>query len=162
MGAAGFTSHATGRHEREYGAIAGLITLEDCLEELVGDIIDEYDSEDPEVQRLPNGEFLVDGGVSIDEINDLLDIRLPDDDWDTLGGFVFSTLEHVPSAGECIESGGWTFKVTEMDGRRVRWVNISLAVDDSGEIPTGEIVTAAAARKGVGGRVGEESQIAER
>ncbi len=146
----------------EYGAIAGLITLEDCLEELVGDIVDEYDSEDPEVQRLPNGEFLVDGGVSIDEINDLLEIRLPDDDWDTLGGFVFSTLEHVPSAGECIESGGWTFKVTEMDGRRVRWVNISLAVDASGEIPTGEIATGAAARKRIGGRVSEESQNAER
>jgi putative hemolysin len=111
----------------EYGAIAGLITLEDCLEELVGDIVDEYDREVPEVQRLPNGEFLVDGGVSIGDLNDLLETRLPDDDWDTLGGFIFNTLEHVPSMGECIVSDGWTFRVTEMDGRRVKWVNIALA-----------------------------------
>ena len=119
----------------EYGAIAGLITLEDCLEELVGDIIDEYDSEVPEVQRLANGEFLVDGGVGIGDLNDLLDTRLPDDDWDTLGGFIFNTLEHVPAAGEFILSEGWRFTVKEMDGRRVKSVNVSVAgVHDESEV----------------------------
>jgi putative hemolysin len=118
----------------EYGAIAGLITLEDCLEELVGDIIDEYDSEVPEIQRLANGEFLVDGGVGISELNDLLETRLPDDDWDTLGGFIFNTLEHVPQTGESIVSEGWTFKVTEMDGRRVKWVNIAVIGDETDDV----------------------------
>src|SRR5258706_15920892 len=62
----------------EYGALAGLITLEDCLEELVGEIVDEHDEEDTEVQRLPDGSYSVDGGMSINDLNDLLDLGLPD------------------------------------------------------------------------------------
>ena len=83
----------------EYGGIAGLVTLEDCIEELVGDIFDEYDVEDSEVERLADGELRVDGGLSIDELNELLDLELPDDDWDTVGGFLLGTLGHVPERG---------------------------------------------------------------
>lgn len=108
----------------EYGDVAGLITLEDCLEELVGEIVDEYDTEDLTAERLPNGDYLVDGGMSIDELNDLLDGDLPDDDWDTLGGLVFSTLEHVPAAGEELEFEGWRFTAVEVEGRRVRLVRV--------------------------------------
>ena len=89
----------------EYGGIVGLITLEDCLEELVGEIVDEYDIEALAVQRLPNGDYLVDGGVQVEDLNELLDADLPDDEWDTLGGFVFGTLEHVPEPGESVEHG---------------------------------------------------------
>ncbi len=108
----------------EYGDIAGLITLEDCLEELVGEIVDEYDVEEHTVQRLPNGDYIVDGGMSIDELNDILADDLPNDDWDTVGGLVFSTLEHVPTPGEEFEFAGWHFTAVEVEGRRVRRVRI--------------------------------------
>ena len=109
----------------EYGAIAGLITLEDCLEELVGDIVDEYDSEDSEVQHLPDGTYLVDGRIAIGDLDDLLDVDLPDEDWDTLGGFIFNTLEHVPIEGEFIVDHGWRFTVIEMEGRRIKRVMVT-------------------------------------
>jgi putative hemolysin len=108
----------------EYGDIAGLITLEDCLEELVGEIVDEYDVEEHTVQRLPNGDYIVDGGMSIDELNDIIAGSLPNDDWDTLGGLVFSTLEHVPTPGEEFEFEGWHFTAVEVEGRRVRRVRV--------------------------------------
>jgi putative hemolysin len=115
----------------EYGGIAGLVTLEDCLEELVGEIVDEYDVEEIDVQRLPNGDYLVDGGTPVEDINDLLDLKLPNEDWDTVGGFIFGTLEHVPDVGESVTHDGWRFNVEEVDGRRIRRVRISLAGESS-------------------------------
>ena len=108
----------------EYGGIAGLITLEDCLEELVGEIVDEYDTEEATVERLPNGDYLVDGGTSIDDLNDLLHVHLPNEDWDTVAGFVFGTLEHVPEPGEAVEFDGWRFVTDEVEGRRIRRIRI--------------------------------------
>lgn len=110
----------------EYGAIAGLITLEDCLEELVGEIVDEHDAEDDEVERLNNGDYLVDGGMSVSDLNGLLEINLPDDDWETIGGFLFGTLEHVPAIGESVDFEGWRFSAVEVEGRRVRRVAVSV------------------------------------
>ena len=109
----------------EYGGIAGLVTLEDCLEELVGEIVDEYDVDDVDIQRLPNGDYLVDGGTPVEDINELLDLGMPNEDWDTVGGFIFGTLEHVPEVGESVVHDGWRFNVDEVDGRRVRRVRIS-------------------------------------
>jgi putative hemolysin len=114
----------------EYGAIAGLITLEDCLEELVGEIVDEHDDEEVEVIRLPNGDYVVEGGVSVSDINDLLDLDLPDDDWETVGGFMFGTLEHVPVIGETVDFDGWRFSAQSVVGRRVRLVQISVIPQD--------------------------------
>lgn len=113
----------------EYGALAGLITLEDCLEELVGEIVDEHDDEDAEVQRLSDGDYLVDGGMSIGDLNDLLGLDIPDDDWDTVGGFLFGTLEHVPDQDESIVHGGWRFAAAEVDGRRIRRVKVTVEPD---------------------------------
>lgn len=110
----------------EYGAIAGLVTLEDCLEELVGEIVDEHDEEENEVERLTTGDYLVDGGVAVSDINDLLDVQIPDDDWETIGGFLFGTLEHVPDVGESVDFDGWRFAADEVEGRRVRRVRVSL------------------------------------
>ncbi len=104
----------------EYGGIAGLITLEDCLEELVGEIVDEYDKERPDVEVVGDGEYLVDGGMGINDLNDLLDVDLPDDDWDTVGGWVFGALEHVPAQGESVRFDGWRFTVEQVEGRRIR------------------------------------------
>jgi CBS domain containing-hemolysin-like protein len=113
----------------EYGALAGLITLEDCLEELVGEIIDEHDEEDDEVQSLADGAYLVDGGMSIDDLNDLLGTNIPDDDWDTVAGFLFGTLEHVPAEGESVVRDGWRFIAAEVEGRRIRQVKVTLEPD---------------------------------
>ncbi|MFV0306240.1 MAG: hemolysin family protein [Desertimonas sp.] len=111
----------------EYGGIAGLVTLEDCLEELVGEIVDEYDTEELLVQRLPSGEYLVDGGLPIDELNELLDSELPDDEWESVGGFLFGTLEHVPEPGESTVYDGWCFTAEEVEGRRIRTIRVTLA-----------------------------------
>jgi putative hemolysin len=115
----------------EYGGIAGLITLEDCLEELVGEIVDEYDIEEIDVERLANGDYLVDGGISIHDLNELLELDLPDEDWDTLGGFVFGTLEHVPEPGEEVDFDGWRFITEEIEGRRIRRVRIVVRTGDA-------------------------------
>ena len=114
----------------EYGAFAGLVTLEDCLEELVGEIVDEHDDEDAEVQRLADGDYLVDGAMSIGDINDLLVLSVPDDDWDTVGGFLFATLEHVPAVGESVIYDGWKFAAAEVDGRRIRRVKVTLVPEN--------------------------------
>ena len=122
----------------EYGGIAGLITLEDCLEELVGEIVDEYDIEEIDVERLANGDYLVDGGISIHDLNELLDTDLPDDNWDTLGGFVFGTLEHVPEPGEEVDFDGWRFITEEIEGRRIRRVRIVVRATDDDREPAAE------------------------
>lgn len=112
----------------EYGSIVGLVTLEDCLEELVGEIVDEHDDEEPAVVQLPNGEVLVDAGMSISDFNDHFETELPDEEWDTLGGFIFGTLEHVPAQGEAFEFSGWVFTAEEVEGRRVRTVRLAPVV----------------------------------
>ena len=114
----------------EYGALSGLITLEDCLEELVGEIVDEYDTEAPNVLRLPTGEYLVDGGMAVSDLNDLLDTHIPDDDWDTIAGFLFNTLGEVPKPGDSIEHDGWQFVAEEVEGRRIRRVKVILTAFD--------------------------------
>src|SRR6266508_30917 len=84
----------------EHGSVSGLVTLEDLLEELVGEIADEYDVEEPQVQPLEGGSYLVDGRTAIDEINELLDKDLPDDEWDTVGGLIMGLLGKIPLEGE--------------------------------------------------------------
>jgi len=110
----------------EYGSITGLITLEDCLEELVGEIADEYDDEDVDITALPNGDFMVDGATSVGDVNDRLSTRILDEEWDSIGGFIFGTLEHVPVVGEHVDFEGWRFTVSELEGRRIRKVRVSL------------------------------------
>lgn len=109
----------------EHGSIAGIVSLEDCLEELVGEIVDEFDQEEQEVRRMPNGDYLVVGKASVGDVNDLLDIRIPDDDWDTIAGFVFNMLEHVPAPGEFVDHDGWRFAAETVEGRRIAVVRIS-------------------------------------
>ena len=110
----------------EYGALAGLITLEDCLEELVGEIVDEHDLEDEEVEHLSDGSFLVDGGMAIGDLNELIGTSIPDVDFDTVGGFLFGTLEHVPEPGEWVVREGWRLTAKELEGRRIRQVLVTL------------------------------------
>lgn len=114
----------------EYGSIAGLLTLEDCLEELVGEIVDEHDAEDPEIAVLPNGEALVDGGISLSTFNERFDLSLQDTEYDTLAGFLFGTFEHVPVQGESVEIDGWSFVVESVEGRRITSVRVKPTMPD--------------------------------
>ena len=103
----------------EYGGTAGLVTMEDLLEEIVGEITDEYDADEPAVERLPNGALRVPGRTPIDEVNELLDVDLPDEEWDTVGGLVFNTLGHVPEEGECLQVDELEFCAERMQGPRI-------------------------------------------
>ena len=110
----------------EYGLLAGLVTLEDCLEELVGEIGDEHDDDDVSIQRQPNGDFLVAGVTAISRVNEVLESQISDDEYDTVGGLVFGSLGHVPEIGEFVVEQQWTFRVEQLDGRRIQAVRISL------------------------------------
>ena len=117
----------------EYGDIAGLVTLEDCLEELVGEIVDEYDAEEHDIERFDDGTLLVDGGLNIGDVADELGIDIPNEDFDSVGGFVFSALERVPEPGDAIDFEGFAFLVESVEGRRVRRVRIAPAPQDGGD-----------------------------
>ena len=114
----------------EYGDIAGLVTLEDCLEELVGEIVDEYDAEEHDIERFDDGTLLVDGGLNIGDVADELGIDIPNENFDSVGGFVFSALERVPEPGDAIDFEGFAFVVESVEGRRVRRVRITPAPQD--------------------------------
>ncbi len=103
----------------EHGGTAGLVTLEDLLEEIVGEITDEYDVEGPSVEHLPDGTLRVPGRCSIDDLSEELDMELPDTEWDTVGGLVFNLLGHVPEEGEAVGFQGLEFRTERVQGRRI-------------------------------------------
>ncbi len=109
----------------EYGGTAGLVTLEDLVEELVGEIVDEFDSFEPLFEPLAGGELLVHGRMPVDQVNILLGVELDDGDWDTIGGLIFNTLGHVPEVGESVENGSLHFRVERLEGRRITRVRLS-------------------------------------
>lgn len=109
----------------EYGSVTGLATLEDCLEELVGEIVDEHDDEDDSLRVLPNGDLLVDGSMPIGRLNNEISTKIPENEYDTIGGFIFGMLGRVPVIGDSVEHQGWKFSTEELDGRRVQKVRVS-------------------------------------
>jgi putative hemolysin len=109
----------------EYGSVSGLVTLEDLLEELVGDITDEYDLEEPEIVPVGEGVYRVSGKASINDVNDLLDVDLPDEEWDTVAGLVLDLFQRIPKSGEEIQLDGLKFRAEEVQGRRVAQVLIT-------------------------------------
>jgi CBS domain containing-hemolysin-like protein len=115
----------------EHGGTAGLVTMEDLLEEVVGEIEDEFDQAEPLAQPLAGGGLRVHGRMPIDELNDLLGETLPTGDWDTVGGLIFDALGHVPVVGEGVEVAGRRFVVERVEGRRIT----SVRIDEPGESP---------------------------
>lgn len=108
----------------EYGGTAGLVTLEDLIEELVGEIVDEFDYEDAMVERLPGGVLRVQARMSIDEVSSLVGFNLPEGDWDTIGGLMFHLLGHVPFEGESVTEGEFRLRAEQVKGRRIGMVRI--------------------------------------
>jgi putative hemolysin len=128
----------------EYGGTAGMVTLEDLMEELVGEIVDEFDREEPMVQPWADGVARVHARFPVDEANDLLDLELPEGDWDSVGGLVFHLLGHVPAEGEEAVIGRWVLRAEQVQGRRIGRVAIREAgpsrspadvADDAGARP---------------------------
>lgn len=124
----------------EYGSVSGLVTLEDLLEELVGEISDEYDREEPEVVEVAEGVYRVDGKVAIDEVNELLDVELPDEEWDTVGGLMLGLLGSIPTEGEEVAFGDLTFGAEQVRGRRILKVLITRR-EPPGDADTEEVET---------------------
>jgi putative hemolysin len=109
----------------EYGGTAGLVTFEDLIEEIVGDIQDEYDThEESEFVKHGADSYTVDAGIDLDDFNDLLEVEIPTDDSNTLGGFLFTQFGRVPEVGEKVEYGNLTMRIESLDGRRIRKVRV--------------------------------------
>jgi putative hemolysin len=102
----------------EFGGTAGIVTIEDIVEELVGDIIDEYDVEEPAVVKTEHG-FIFDGKTHVDDVNEELGSAFQSEEFDTIGGFVFGLFGRQPKEGETITNDGFVFHVVETDGRRI-------------------------------------------
>ncbi|MFL6056011.1 MAG: hemolysin family protein [Actinoallomurus sp.] len=109
----------------EYGGTAGIVTLEDLVEELIGDIRDEYDIEDAQARRLHGGAVEVDGLLNLDAFADETGLELPEGPYETVAGHLMAVLGHLPQVGETVEVDGHRLTVTEVDGRRVSRVRVT-------------------------------------
>ncbi|WBQ04186.1 hemolysin family protein [Kribbella sp. CA-293567] len=120
----------------EYGGTAGIVTLEDLVEELIGDIKDEYDEESTETTRLRSGDVEVDGLLNLDDFADETGVELPDGPYETVAGFVAAQLGRVPSVGDEGAVDGYKLTVKEMDGRRVARVRVHRVSGDEAVVST--------------------------
>jgi CBS domain containing-hemolysin-like protein len=109
----------------EYGSTAGLVTIEDLLEEIVGEIADEYDREEAQIEPVDENTFRVSGRLPIGDLNDFLDVELPQEEWDTVAGLMYSLLGAVPTQGETVSYDNLMFTAERVQGRRIAKVLIS-------------------------------------
>jgi CBS domain containing-hemolysin-like protein len=119
----------------EYGGTAGLVTIEDILEEIVGEIQDEYDREEATIQRLTDTEAVLDARVSVDALNEMFNLEIASEDFDTLGGFVYHELGRMPAPGDEVHSNGITLRVLSILGRRIKKVRVTKRPVAAGEAP---------------------------
>jgi CBS domain containing-hemolysin-like protein len=117
----------------EYGSVTGLVALEDLLEELVGEITDEYDREETEIQEVEPGVYRVSGKTSVDDVNEELEAELPDEEWDTIAGLVLDLFGRIPDEGEEVTLEGLRFRAEEVIGRRIARVLITRVPADGND-----------------------------
>ena len=110
----------------EYGGTAGLITIEDLVEVIVGDIEDEYDEEEDEIQVINSNEFLVEGSTKISDVNEVLGIELESEEFDSIGGYIIGYIKHIPEENEVIEVDGIKFNIESVDKNRIKKIRIML------------------------------------
>jgi putative hemolysin len=108
----------------EYGGTAGIVTIEDLVEEIVGELRDEYDDSEIEIEALKNNEYLVDGRTKIDVVNETLEIQLPEDEFDTIGGFVTGALGRMGKIGDSLDVHGVNFRIIKMHKNRIMLLKI--------------------------------------
>ncbi len=118
----------------EYGGTAGLVTVEDILEEIVGEIRDEYDKEEPIFEQIGEGEYIIDARMDLDDVNELLGTELSTESGETLGGLIYSALGRVPAPGDHLQVGGLDIEVLTVKGRRIGKVRGRLEKRDSDEV----------------------------
>ncbi len=107
----------------EHGGFAGVLSINDLVSELVGELRDEFDAPaSPSIVRLGNGRFLVDGAAAVTEVREVLGAEIPDGEYVTLGGFLFDRFGRIPGVGDVVDHAGWSFRVTRMNRRRVEKV----------------------------------------
>ncbi len=133
----------------EHGGTAGIVTIQDVVEELIGEVQDEFDLEAPEVEEREDGSYSIDGGARIDYLENLLGLDVPEEGFPTLGGRVFEQLQRRPKVGDEAEIGDFHAQVLEVDGMRISRVLLTRRVPDLGE-PEGEFEDADSG-DGVGG-----------
>ena len=112
----------------EYGGIDGLLTIEDLVEEIVGDIKDEYDREENLYEQVNENEYIFDAKIGIGDFNDIMDTDLGDDDYDTLGGFVYAQLDKIPGPGDTVKHNDLSFTVLATRGRRITHIRVKRRV----------------------------------
>ncbi len=109
----------------EYGGTAGIVTVEDLIEEILGEIVDEFDLDEPTVETVRRGEWRVHGRMPVDDFNEQVGADLPDDGSDSIGGLIFDALGAIPSVGSRVSIGGYTFSVERVEGRRITHVVVA-------------------------------------
>lgn len=118
----------------EYGATAGLITLEDLLEEIVGDIRDEYDDdEEDQIQQINENEYIIEGSTKLDDINDFLALSLESDDYNSIAGHIINLLEHLPTVGESVQEKNVVFTVQSMDKNRIDKIHVKILPNEEND-----------------------------
>ena len=123
----------------EYGDMEGIVTLEDLLEEIVGEIEDEFDLPDTSVERIDETHIRIEGTYSIDDFNEEFDTGLEQEDFNTMAGLVFGELGRAPEVGDTVRTDGLCLKVLEIDGSRIMKIEVEFGVDDA---PTDESLSA--------------------
>jgi len=117
----------------EYGAMEGIVTLEDLLEEIVGEIEDEFDLPDESVEQIDEDTIRIDGTFPIDDFNEQFKTQIPIEDYHTIGGFVFGLLGRAPEPGDEVQYDGVQFKVLDVEGSRIERLEVELLPEEPGQ-----------------------------
>lgn len=113
----------------EYGGTAGLVTIEDLIEEIIGEIEDEYDADDKEITKITDAEYLIEGSTNIEDVNDYFGFKLSDEDSDSIGGFLYGLFDRVPEEGESVQHDNLLFTVQKMDKNRIETIRLKILPD---------------------------------